>query len=143
MSAYVVDKSTIDKLMTFALWNAWGSEPLRAWPQMQDREQQQQFWTRVWNLNREAIRQRYPDCIDSGQVPGPVDEDGKDKEYEYEAVASPTIHQAYQALRCLIYQCSEGNIPQMALYSQLQRMSDEMAHRITSRLPQVEAAEWG
>jgi len=54
-----------------------------------------------------------------------------------------TMVQSYKSLRCFLYQCNEGNIPETSeLYKALERMSGRWADEIVSSLPEYEKAPW-
>jgi hypothetical protein len=61
----------------------------------------------LYRLNAEAVLQRYgrPEDV---------------RRYRYAVVFSPLIQQL-KSLNCLIYQCSEGTVPQTTLYQSLWR----------------------
>jgi hypothetical protein len=88
-------------------------------------------------LNREALAARYP----GEDMGAPTDEeiaawswDGK----RYGRV------DASKALHCVIYQCSEGDIPEKSvLWQRMKRRAAETDSWIVSQLPEWEAAEWG
>jgi len=50
--------------------------------------------------------------------------------------------QAYKSLCCLLYQCSEGDVPTMPLYKALQRIKQHLAELIVRELPAYEKAVW-
>ena len=75
-------------------------------------------------------------------------------DYRYREKNERTIHaydpepcdifQALKSLRCWLYQCSEGNIPEEEeLYKIMDDYADRLAYRIVSALPQYDAANWG
>jgi hypothetical protein len=79
-------------------------------------------------LNAEAVSQRYS-CNDP--VP----------EYRYAAFL-PSLIQQYKSLACLLYQCTEGNIPQTALYQSMQQRKIELAFEIVANLEEYRRADW-
>ena len=52
-------------------------------------------------------------------------------------------HQTYKTLRCLLYQCSEGDTPEKPLFKQLESISDALAHDIVSSSKEFDQAAWG
>lgn len=50
--------------------------------------------------------------------------------------------QLLKSLHCLIYQCSEGNIPNDPLYKRLETISSCIAIDIVKNLPEYDAAAW-
>lgn len=97
---------------------------------------------KLYALNIEAVSQRYPyDTFDS--MPGPCDKAGiseyqhEDRQWHYDPL------QHYAALSCLIYQCSEGSVPETALYRDLCEAQRRLACEIIStRVPEAEKAGW-
>ena len=46
-------------------------------------------------------------------------------------------------MSCLLYQCSEGKVPNRRLYDELNRAAGELAQAIVQDLPEYEKASWG
>ena len=44
---------------------------------------------------------------------------------------------------CLLYQCSEGNVPNGRLFNELNRAAGELAQAIVQDLPEYDQASWG
>jgi hypothetical protein len=82
----------------------------------------------LYRLNAEAVLQRY------GRPEGVP-------EYRY-AVVFPPLIQQLKSLSCLIYQCSEGNVPQTALYQSLLRRKIDLAAEIVHSLEEYDRADW-
>jgi hypothetical protein len=51
--------------------------------------------------------------------------------------------QVLKSLRCWLYQCTEGDVPETPLYQIMDDYSNRLAYAIVSSLPEFEAAEWG
>lgn len=49
----------------------------------------------------------------------------------------------YKAISCLLYQCSEGNVPETSLFGELAKLRNDLAGIIVCGLPEYEAAPWG
>lgn len=91
-------------------------------------EQLDDLGNRLFRLNNEAIFQRY----------------GKREElrlYRFKPV-NPKKIQQLKSLQCLIYQCTEGKIPETALYHELVERANELAHSIVHDLPEYDQAAW-
>ena len=56
---------------------------------------------------------------------------------------SCTPIESYVALRCLRYQCNEGDVPDDPFYKALDEMSNDRAHALVRALPAYDKAEWG
>jgi len=50
--------------------------------------------------------------------------------------------QVLKSLRCFLYQCTEGDVPDHPLFVLLQKLSMDMAFNIVMTLPEYDAAEW-
>jgi hypothetical protein len=75
----------------------------------------------LFEMNCEAVDSRY------GQ--------GEWKEFhpdafQFKRVLPPQSVQAYELIRELIYQCSEGNVVESELYQALKELHNRLAHRI-------------
>jgi hypothetical protein len=84
----------------------------------------------LWKMNLDAVSQRYP-RDKSGERPGPIDfKDSDVDEYVYEPqplnfeATGKTIDDDFGSL---IYQCSEGDVPQSQLYRGLVELQGILA----------------
>jgi hypothetical protein len=98
----------------------------------------------LYALNADAVAQRYEEPMDlelaqsyefaknwSGpwlMVPG--------------TPPAATDVEQYKALCCLIYQCSEGDVPETKLYKLLVKHRQDLAERIVHDLPAYDLAPW-
>lgn len=91
-----------------------------------------QIGRKLFLMNRKALRARsgYGEHL---RVP----------EYVFEKWADATPVEQFAAMRCLLYQCCEGKVPDSGLYSELNRAAGELAQRIVQDLPEYEKASWG
>lgn len=129
MSTYLVPDSTINRIVTFAKSCRDGSDGpfedagyyLRAEPDAAGR-----LSADLQMMNAHAVSTRYkePEAFD------PI---------RYRAEFASTI-QAYKAARTLLYQCSEGKIPQQPLYRALEQFANTLAHRMISAMPEYQRA---
>lgn len=118
---------------------------------------------KLLTLNIEAVTQRYPDTVENpNNLPGPCDDNGNSTAwhsaltYEYDGTrpidgCTPAVA-AWKALQCLIYQCSEGNIPERELFKQIELYAEKLGRKILSRrgrytsiydMPECSLAPWG
>ena len=51
--------------------------------------------------------------------------------------------ETYKQIRCLLYQCSEGDVPEYPLFEALEHYAKWMADEIVKDLPAYERAPWG
>lgn len=91
------------------------------------------------DLNVRAVLTRYPDCsLEAGNLPGP----SPLLPYAFTPLLVGAVP-ALKSLNCLLYQCSEGDVPETPLYRALDTLSDQWAQEIVSRLPEYAEARWG
>jgi len=125
MSAFVVQKETIDRALT--LWDSNYDCHIHRL----SCEQLDSLGLRIWQLNCEAVNQRYP------HTPG----ESVAENYRYRWGDVSTVV-ALKALQCIIYQCSEGNVPETALYKEMRDVERRAMHKIIDELPEYQAAPW-
>lgn len=61
---------------------------------------------------------------------------------KYTEPSCATSIQVYKTMRCFLYQCSEGDCPELPLYKSLEAVTYRMAAEIVAELPEYEAAKW-
>jgi len=130
MSAYVVEKKTIDRIVTFA--ETKGAE---------------HFWSRY-----PAIHEVFAgDCNKLGQkllvmnnkaVDARYNENNPIELYNYSHTPASKI-QVYKSMQCFLYQCTEGDIPKSKLYKELEELIGDLAADIVYNLPEYGKAQWG
>ena len=117
MSAYIVEKKTIDRIVTYLDRKYHGAE------------NPNQTGQRLWNLNTKAVDQRYDEKI-------PVEL------YKFSPEPCGKV-QLLKSLHCFLYQCSEGNVPESELYRDVDRLSNNLAVEIIDAMPEYQSSEWG
>jgi hypothetical protein len=131
MSAYVVDKKTIDRIVTY-IFREYGYRDQdilhRYYPQLVA-ENENVLGQRLWKLNVDAVNCRY-------------EENNPVELYQWSPEHCGLI-QTLKSLQCLIYQCAEGNIPDTNLYKDLERLEKSIMSKIIDALPEYNAAQWG
>lgn len=109
---------------------------------------------KLFAMNIEAVKQRYPDCrAKPADMPGPIGDDDKSLAPKlarcFKASCVPNkpdraeMVAVYKAMSCLEYQCSEGNIPETPLFAELTKATAAVAESIVRELPEYGAAPWG
>ena len=91
---------------------------------------------KLFHLNNDAVCQRYDDHDDSNVI-----------EFFRHTSLMPASDRAekcqrLKAVQCLIYQCSEGDVPETPLFKALDALSDWLQYNIISSLPEYNAAKW-
>ncbi len=152
MSSFIVSNDTINRVLAFTLTKAARTNdtfgyPARAFlgattgsgpanrtgnPSIDTAELGQ----RLYDLNVQATGERYPD-ESADSLPGPVV-----KGYTYTRLVPPSPIQAYKSLGCLLYQCSEGDVPDSPLYQALQELQHGIAAALVCDLPEYNRADW-
>ena len=137
MSAFIINDKTLNRILTFINgWNFHGNAKLKEkfWdlkPYEQDETTEQvlnHIGLVIKELNAEAVSQRY-----------------SEKHAKQEFFYSPEkcdIFQAYNHLRCLTYQLSEGNVPETDLYKLLEEVEKTFEEEIACEHPKVKSADW-
>ena len=137
MSAFLVDKRTIDKILTHVGRKIEDSSWLKSQFEKRlgvnfaDDDWADKLGQAMWNLNQLSLRYRYGDR--------------KMKlVYKFEPVFSTPIG-ALKALQCWSYQCAEGNIPERSnLWKFFENVVESAwAKSIIMRIPEYDNAEWG
>jgi hypothetical protein len=136
MSSFMVEPLTIDRILSLLYWkkynDSWLSEQLRkAGHSMESTKAMNELGMAMLEMNREAVNQRYNENGEVGE------------KYEFSVSLPADVFQALKSLRCFLYQCAEGTVPQKKLYKALSRIADYMTRDIVEELPQYQRAEWG
>lgn len=140
MSAYVVSNETINKILAFMKADCKRNPHI-----YRPLENMNLVWTgkdAAWalgsmmlDLNIDAVCARY-----SGEK---ADVLKKDREFEHNGVLPPSRIQVFKSLKCWLYQCSEGDVPETDLFKAFYEVSGNMAKHIVTRTAEFEAAVWG
>lgn len=88
----------------------------------------------LYQMNREAVKQRYSEPSDSDyiKIPDVFNWDG-DKLNKYQCLKS---------MKCLRYQCSEGNVPKTKLFKLLDAIINCWTSYIIDEIPEYNKAGW-
>jgi len=89
----------------------------------------------LYALNNQAVTDRYGE----EHYFAPARDDSS---YRYQDVPGYPV-QRLKSLRCLIYQCGEGKVPETPLFHEMEKRAGELAMEIVQKLPEWDAAEWG
>ena len=138
MSAYIVEDKTINRIVTFLasdqeasyaksiLKTEFGLDP-------NDEKYHEKLGAAMFRLNIAAVNTLYG---------GGEAEKFRPLDYQFHYEISDRI-QALKALRCFLYQCSEGYIPESKFFKILVGYAAGLAYRIVSDLPAYDRADWG
>ena len=135
MSAHIVNKETIDRIVT-ALAHGLGEMPdVRYFPVLEKLigDKTPSSLTKagiaLYRMNTAAVNYRYDE---QEPVPPYV------FRYEYANKV-----QVLKSIQCYTYQCSEGNIPNRKLYKALNDYACSLAVKIVDGMKEYDEAEWG
>jgi hypothetical protein len=133
MSCFIVPTDTIDRIIsTIELQGGWAHQAANL----------PTAFLFDWNalgramlaLNADAFRERYGDRVANDN---PDDRDS----YVWEG-RHVTLVEGYKSLRCYLYQCTEGAVPDQPLYEALSASADALAVTLVERMPAYQAADW-
>jgi hypothetical protein len=138
MSAFLVDKKAIDKILTqldASVRNAstWAEKEVE--PKLgidcNDSDWKTKLGQRMLDLNQLSLKYRYGD-------------QKKELIYKFQTVPCSKL-QAFKALQCWMHQCAEGNIPgDSRLYKFFDTvLVPEWAEYLVIRTSEYDNAEWG
>lgn len=142
MSAFLVDTKTMDKVVNLidALSPRGRKLGTLAVPNLSaanddDRDAAlQRVGEALYVLNGQALRQRYGNS-EGNTLPS----------YRHHPAlisGHKTMIAHYKALRCLLYQCAEGDVPSSPIYKALEAVACEAAECIVHELPEFKHAAW-
>ena len=134
MSAFVVDDSTINKIVAAVRNDSHMTlqfELLGYLPKTQP----EKLAAALFDMNCDGVDQRYEDK--------PARTDFHPEPFTFRRVLPPTNVPTYKAVSCLLYQCSEGDVDTTPLYGALESCKEYLAGEIISSLPEYESAPWG
>jgi hypothetical protein len=151
MSAYIIPADQMNRIASFLAYGCIGqhhraveiaedhfgqSSNLPSRFNLSDDSEVKRLAECLYWLNRAAVSQRYscPELAKPALEYRAWLEDGPITE---------TPVQAYKSLRCLIYQCSEGDIPETPLYKALVNYAAAIAAYIVCSTPEYDEAAWG
>jgi hypothetical protein len=124
MSAFFVGSETINAAVTLIL-KAEGPRSI---------EEVNKLGKSLWLLNALAVEQRYA-SEDAGKF---LDEINT---YSFAPVEQTSFAAILKATNCLLYQCSEGEVPELALFKKLSAITERYAEH--TKTDAYDAAPWG
>lgn len=147
MSAFLCEKETFDTIASAVYFLREGRDHLHSTRHAIQREYRDVFtadelssdaaWEailvyKLHGLNNMALNARYRNA--------------PQWDYGYEftmTIPSANPIKLYKAIGCLLYQCSEGDVPETRLYKFLDHMHDALAHDIARDTEAYREAGWG
>lgn len=123
MSAFIVSNETINRVVHGMTTDAMGC------PRGMSCEAMDALGRRLHAMNAHAVEARYREPCDAIT------------DYQYRS-KNYSKCEMLKAMNCLRYQCTEGNIPETALYDELCRAIEKLNAAIVDSLPEYESAPW-
>lgn len=141
MSAYIVEDRTINRIVSY--FNLKVARDSYYWPNrmlkdagydMSGEPGCQVLAQEMFKLNVQGVDARYGEG-ESAKF--------RSLDFVYRFTLSTSRIVAYKALECWRYQCSEGNVPQSALYQTMTEVLHQLAIEIVSDTTEYKQAKWG
>lgn len=88
----------------------------------------------LFAMNSRALGARYGDQVETA-----ADFAG----YSYRPQLNANKCAVLKAIRCLLYQCTEGKVPEETLFKMLEERAARLCYQIVQDLPAYDAAPWG
>lgn len=142
MSAFVVDDKTINGIVSWlndAIQRqtdySWCVRTLQKIGYKLDTELGcKRLAEEMFTLNCDSIEQRYGE----GQA-----KEFRPLDFQFRFIRTPNNYQALKSMRCLLYQCCEGDVPEQSdLYNALDKVSLELSYQLVTRSREYESAAW-
>jgi hypothetical protein len=134
MSSFIVDDKTINSIVSFMFADKDSQRTIEALSAKGIATRPQDLGEEMYKLNLAAVEDRYGDYA-AGQM--------CDLDYRYRKMSAGSKVQVLKNLRCWLYQCSEGEIPETPLYQLMETYSGKLALNIVRTLPEYDTANWG
>ena len=132
MSSFIVDDRTINSVACFLFDQS--PNTVAALSKMGIATRPQDLAEEMYKLNIAAVESRYGEYSAGSMC---------DLNFMFKKVNPDNEIQALKSLRCWLYQCGEGNVPESKLYQIMDLYSLDLALSIVRKLPEYDAAQWG
>lgn len=146
MSAYIVDDITINRIVSFIYYEKdCFLKPnldkfLSKLKILNEEEGLKRFAKMIMALNVESVSQRYGKNKLSKEELNSVDTFVFDLDVPFN---KRSIEQVYNSLRCLTYQCCEGNCYKKKVYKILEEIEKALAYHIANKQTEIKGCVWG
>lgn len=124
MSAFFVGLETVNAAVTLIL-KAEGPRSI---------EEVDKLGKSLWMLNAMALEQRYTTDVANKYL-------DEINGYSFAQVEQANFATILKATNCLLYQCSEGQVPQLVLFKKLRAITERYAEY--KKTDEYDAAPWG
>jgi len=136
MSAFIVEDKTINAIVSYYQDNAetFITDKIREQGYSLDLPTEVERFARdLFKMNCQAVNTRYGE----GQAKG-----FRSLVFNYKHI-QVNRYQVLKCISCLLYQCSEGEVPKYPLYKLLEVLQADIALDIAKDTPQYNTAHWG
>jgi hypothetical protein len=134
MSSFIVQPQTINCVVSFLYWktqkNDWTARRLATELSLDVHDSPGSLAQAMTALNYKATNERYNE-----------NEDFRQDDSAFDFVLGDRL-QVVKSLRCWLYQCSEGDVPETPLYKIMDKYADILAYEIVCDLPEYKKALW-
>lgn len=130
MSAFIVGKETIDRIVTYMTSHKHEDQLGYYYPELSKAYggDHNKLGQALVNMNTRAVDERY-------------DENNPIKIYRHSYEYADNV-QVYKSLQGYLYQCAEGDVYECPLYNEVQSIENSLAADIIRALPAYENAAW-
>ena len=144
MSAFIVETETIDRIVTWVDGKLYRDHPYlyskfgeavgvgcrpTEWQIVHSDKLPNTLGQKLAAMNAAAVDQRYEER-------NPV------QIYRWKPARQTSPVQVLKSLQCLLYQCSEGDVPERPLYKVLEDAISYLAQEIVRGMPEYERVAW-
>lgn len=135
MSAYIVNKKTIDRIITALAFGVGEMPRLEYFPDLVELIGDKtpsalcKAGEKLYRMNVAAVNYRYSE---RNTLPP----------YRFQYEYANRV-QTLKSIQCYTYQCAEGNVPKRKLYKALSDYSCSLALKIVDGMQEYDEAEWG
>ena len=142
MSSYVVNDETISKVVSYLFANANGPSPAVGWKHTKLYKMGFDVFTpktcaelahKMFDLNVFAVNSRYG----KGDA-----KKFRLLDFKYQFVPASLI-EVIKALKAWLYQCTEGNVPDLALFKAMEEVLCLLCIEFVEQTEEYEVAPWG
>ncbi len=140
MSAFIVDDTTINRVMTWLKREVATSRFTLDWLAKEfDVDLTSDRWDEklaqaMFQLNCDGVNARYGES--EAEKFRPLNFTYKPEDYS-------SLVQVFKSLQCWNYQCSEGDVPETKLYQFFEEVEHHLALKIVMNLAEYDKAKWG
>lgn len=129
MSAFIVGHETMQRC---AIGFLLGTMPYGA--PLANEAEVTETGRKLYAMNQQALVERYND-----NTPAPEFTGQRMRPLTY---SKQELVQIYKSMHCLLYQCSEGDVPDSELFKQLELAAGAVASRIVNMMHEYQQATW-